>query len=77
MRAIGRGFNFLITKNKRPVAVSQLYFKNSDPDWNGVSRMVQTRSTKFSFDKSFRNGMLFLVLECDQHSKSSERIEDS
>ena len=36
-----------------------------------------SEDTKYPFDKSFRNGLLFLVRRCDEHSKSSEMIDDS
>ena len=32
---------------------------------------------KYPFDKSFRNGLLFLVRKRDERSKSSEMINDS
>ena len=37
----------------------------------------RSEDTKYPFDKSFRNGLLFLVRKCDEHNESSEMIIDS
>ena len=56
------------------LSASQLYFRTPGHDRNGVSRVVQSYQIPF---KSIRDGMIFLVRKCDQHSKSSEMIDDS
>ena len=37
----------------------------------------RSEDTRYPYDKSFRNGLFFLVRKCDEHSKSSEMINDS
>ena len=34
----------------------------------------RSKDTKYPFDKSFRNGLLFLVWKRDKHGKASEMI---
>ena len=58
-----------------PAAASQLYFRTPGLDRNGVPRVV--RRYQIFFDKSFRNGLLFIVWKCDEHSQSSEMVDGS
>ena len=62
-------------RQSRPAAASQLHFRTPGLDRNGASRVV--RRYEIPFGKSFRNGLLFLVRKCEEHSKSSEMIDDS
>ena len=73
LRTIGRYFSFLVTKN-----VLQLFhnFIFEPRSLIGMECLGWSEDTKHSFDKSFRNGLLFLVRKCDEHSKSSGLVDD-
>ena len=71
---IRRRFGFLVTKD-----VLQL-FHNLSFELRaliGMECLGWSEDTKYPFDKSFRNGLLFLVRNRDERSKSSELINDS
>ena len=73
LRTIGRRFVFLVIKD-----VLQL-LHNFIFELRALIRMEcleRSEDTKYPFDKSFRNGLLFLVRMCDDRSKSSERVND-
>ena len=74
LRTIGRRFGFLVTKD-----VLQL-LHNFVFELRALVRMECLgwfEDTKYPFDKSFRNGLFFLVRKRDERSKSSEMINDS
>ena len=71
LRTIGRRFGFLVTKD-----VLQL-LHNFIFELRTLIRMEclgRSKDTKYPFDKSFRNGLLFLVWKRDKHGKASEMI---
>ena len=74
LRAIGRRFGFLVTKN-----VLQLLHSFS-PELRaliGMECLGRSEDTKYPFDKSFCNDLLFLVWKCNEHGKSSEMANGS
>ena len=74
LRTIGRRFSFLETKG-----VLQLLHNFIFELWAliGMECLGWSKDIKYPFDKSFRNGLLFFVRKCDEHSKSNEMIDDS
>ena len=66
----------LSCNRRRPAAASQLYFRTPGLDRNGVS-LGWSEDTKYPFDKSFGNGLPFLVRKRDERSKSNEMINGS
>ena len=74
LRTIGRRFGFLVTKNVLQLLHNFIFELRA---LIGMECLRGSEDTKYPFDKSFRNGLLFLVRKCDEHSKSSEMIEGS
>ena len=74
LRTIGRRFGFLVTKDVLRLLHNFIF------ELRALIRMEYlgwSEDTKYPFDKSFRNGLLFLVRKRDKRSKSSEMINDS
>ena len=71
---IGRRFGFLVTKD-----VLQLFhnFIFELRALIGMECLGRSEDTKYPFDKSVRNGLLFPVRKRDEHSKSGEMINYS
>ena len=74
LRTIGRRFGFLVTKDVLQLLHNYIFELRP---LIGMECLGRSEDTKYPFDKSFRNGLLFLVRKCDVHSKSSEMINDS
>ena len=74
LRTIRRRFSFLVTKD-----VLQLlhYFIFELQALIGMECREWSEDTRYPFGKRFCTGLLFLVRKCDEHSKSSEMIDDS
>ena len=74
LRTIGRRLGFLVPKD-----VLQLLhnFISELRALIGMECLGWSEDTKNRFDKSFRNGLLFLVRKYDEHRKSSEIVNDS
>ena len=66
LRTIGHRFSFLVTKD---VLQLRALIEMECLGWS--------ENIKCPFDKSFCNGLRFLVRKCDEHSKSSEMIDYS
>ena len=75
LRTIGRGFNFLLTKNVLQLLHNFIFQLRT---LIGMECLGWSEDTKYPFDKtkSFRNGLLFLGWKCDEHSKLREMIDD-
>ena len=74
LRTIGRRFGFLVTKDVLQLLHNFIFELRA---LIGMECLGRSEDTKYPFDKSFRNGLLFLVRKRDEHSKSSEMINDS
>ena len=74
LRSIGRRFGFLVTKNVLQLLHNFIFELRA---LIGMECLRWSKVTKYPFDKSFRNGLLFLVRKYDEHSRSSEMIDDS
>ena len=74
LRTIGRRFGFLVTKDVLQLLHSCIFELRA---LIGMDCLGWPEDTKYPFDKSFRNGLLFLVRKRDERSKSSEMINDS
>ena len=74
LRMIGRRFVFLLTKDVLQLLQNFMFELRA---LIGMECLGRSEDTKFLFDKSFRNGLFFLVRKCDEHSKSSKMINDS
>ena len=74
LRKIGRRFGFLVTKDVLQLLHNFIFEHRA---LIGMECIKWSEDTKYPFDKRFRNGLLFLVRKCDDHSKSSEMIDDS
>ena len=74
LRTIGRRFSFLVTKNVLQLVHNFIFELRA---LIGMKCLGWSEDTKYPFDQSFRNGVLFLVRKCDDHGKSSEMIDDS
>ena len=75
LRTIGRRFGFLVTKDVLQLLHNFICFELRA--LIGMECLGWSEDTKYPFDKSFCNGLLFLFRKCDEHSKSSEMIDDS
>ena len=73
LRTIGCRFGFLVTKDLQ--LLHNFIFELRA--LIGMECLGWSEDTKYPFDKSFRNGLLFLVRKHDERSKSSEMINDS
>ena len=71
---MGRRLSFLVTKDVLQLLHNFIFELQA---LIGMECLRWSEDTKHPFDKSFRNGLLFLVRKCDEHSKSSEMIDDS
>ena len=65
LRTIGRRFSFLVTKDVLQLLHNFMFelrvlIEMECPGWSV--------DIKYSFGKSFRNNLLFLVRKCDEHS---------
>ena len=74
LRTIGRHFGFLVTKDVLQLLHNFIFDLRA---LIGMECLGRSEDTKYPFGRSFRNGLLFLVRKCDEHSKSSEMINDS
>ena len=74
LQTIGRRFGFLVTEDVLQLVHNFIYELRA---LIGMEYLGRSEDTKYPFDKSFRNGLLFLVRKRDEHSKSSEMINDS
>ena len=74
LQTIGRRFGFLITKDVLQLLHNFIFKLRA---LVGMECLRRSEDTKYPFDESFRNGLLFLVRRCDEHSKSSKMINDS
>ena len=74
LRTIGRRFSCLVTKDVLQLLHNFMFELRA---LIGMECLGWSEDTKYPLDKSFRNGLLFLVRKCDEHSKSSEMIDDS
>ena len=74
LRTIGRCFGFLVTKDVLQLLRNFIFELRA---LIGMECLGCSKDTKFPFDKSFRNGLLFLVRKFDERSKSSEMVDDS
>ena len=74
LRSIGRGFSFIITKNVLQLLHDFIFQIRA---LMGMECLGWSEDTKYPFDTSFCLGLLFLVRKCDQHSKSSQLIDES
>ena len=75
LRTIRRRFVFLVTKDDVLQLLHNFIF-----DLRALIEMESfgwSEDTKYPFDKSFRNGLFFLVRKRDERRKSSEKINDS
>ena len=74
LRTIGRRFGFLVTKDVLQLLHNFVFELRA---LIGMECLGWSEDTKYPFDKSFRNGLFFLVRKRDERSKSSEMINDS
>ena len=74
LRTIGLCFGFLVTKDVLQLLHNFIFELRA---LIGMECLEWSEDTKYPFDKSFRNGLLFLVRKRDERSKSSEMINDS
>ena len=74
LRTIVRRFGFLVTKDALQLLHNIIFELRA---LIGMECLEWSEDTKYPFDKSFRNGLLFLVRKRDERSKSSEMINDS
>ena len=74
LRTIGRRFGFLVTKDVLQLLHNFIFELRA---LIGMECLGWSEDTKNLFDKSFRNGLLFLVRKRDERSKSSEMSNDS
>ena len=73
LRTIGRRFSFLVTKDVLQLLHNFIFELRP---LIGMECLGSSKGTKYPFDMRFRNGLLFLVRKCDEHSNSGERIGD-
>ena len=69
-----RRFGFLVTKDVLQLLHNFIFELRA---LIGVECLGSSKDTKYPFDKSFRNGLLFLARKRDERRKSSEMINDS
>ena len=74
LRTIGRRFGFLVTKDVLQLLHNIVFELRAVI---GMECLGRSEDTKYPLDKSFRNGLLFLVRKCDERSILSEMINDS
>ena len=74
LRTIGRRFDFLVTKDIPQMLRTFIFELRA---LVGIECLSRSEDTKQPFNKSFRNGLLFLAWKYGEHSKSSEMINDS
>ena len=74
LRTIGCRSGFLVSKDVLQLLHNIIFDLRA---LIGMECLGRSEDTKFPFDQSFRNGLLFLVRKRDVHSKSSELINDS
>ena len=74
LRTIGRRFGLIVTKDVLQLVHNFIFELRA---LIGMEYLGWSEDTKYPFDKSFRNGLLFLVQKRDERSKSSEMINDS
>ena len=74
LRTIGRRFGFLLTKDALQLLHNFIFELRV---LIGMECLGWSEDTKYPFDNSFRNGLLYLVRKRDERSKSSEMINDS
>ena len=74
LRTIGRRFDFLVTKDVLQLLHNFIFELRA---LIGMECMRRSEDTRYPFGKSLPNGLIFLVRKCDEHSKSSEMIDDS
>ena len=74
LRTIGLRFGFLVAKDVLQLHHNFIFELRALIEMECLGR---SEDTKYPFDKSFRNGLLFLVRKRDERSKSSEMINDS
>ena len=74
LRTIGRRFGFRVTKDVLQLLHNFIFELRG---LIGIECLRRSEDTKYPFDKSFYNGLLFLIRKCDEHSKSSEMTNDS
>ena len=73
LRTTGRCFDFLVTKDVLQLLHNFIFELRA---LIGMECLRRSEDAKHPSGKSFRNGMLFLVRKFDEHSKSSEIIND-
>ena len=71
---IGRRFGFLVTKDVLQLLQNFIFKLRA---LIGRECLGWSEDTKYPFDKSFRNDLLFFVRKRDERSKPSEMINDS
>ena len=74
LRTIGRRSGFLVTKDVLQPLHNFIFELRA---LIGMKCLGWSEDTKYPFDKSFRNGLLFLVRKRDERSKLSEMVNDS
>ena len=74
LQTTGHRFGYLVTEDALQLLHNFIFELRA---LIGMECLGSSEDTKYPFDKSFPNGLLFLVRKCDEHSKSSEMIEDS
>ena len=74
LRTIGRRFGFLVTKDVLQLLHDFVFELRALIE---MECLGWSEDTKYPFDKTFRNGLLFLIRKYDEHSKSSETIDGS
>ena len=74
LRTIGRRFVFFVTKDVLQLLHNFIFELRA---LIGMECLGRSKDTEYPFDKSFRNGLLFLVWKRDEHGKSSEMINYS
>ena len=72
LRSIGRRFGFLVTKDVLQLLHNFIFELRA---LIGMECLGWSKDAKYPFDKSFRDGLLFLVRKRNEHSKSSEMIQ--
>ena len=74
LQTIGRRFSFLVTKDVLQLLHNFIFELRALIE---MKCLGWSEDTKYPFDKTYCNGLLCLVWKCDEHSKSSEIIDDS
>ena len=74
LRTIGRRFVFFVTKDVLQLLHNFIFELRA---LIGMECLGWSEDTKYPFDKSFLNGLLFRVRKRDERGKLSEMINDS